>query len=253
MWQEMEEEGVLDYETVLVLVAAWSQPEADISVTSMTSELDSLASRVLAHLHTVQPKHKIFEAVRLEQEAREEANVDWGQIPSMEKVQSENLWSSQESKDIFSATNHIFYSVDGFAGNKEDYYNPNNSFINKVLDSKQVKCKYTISHITICIAGHSHHSEPPVHVCGGQARRGLSPCQLPRSLHAQVAGAPRAAGAQAQVHFHRRLRPRQADDRARGPGHGAAPCGPGRELRSGRAHGGGPADAEEPDLHRIVS
>ena len=120
MWQEMEEEGVLDYETVLVLVAAWSQPEADISVTSMTSELDSLASRVLAHLHTVQPKHKIFEAVRLAQEAREAANVDWGQIPSMEKVQSENLWSSQESKDIFSATNHIFYSVDGFAGNKEN-------------------------------------------------------------------------------------------------------------------------------------
>lgn len=149
MWQEMEEEGVLDYETVLVLVAAWSQPEADISVTSMTSELDSLASRVLAHLHTVHPKHKIFEAVRAEQEAQEEAKVDWGQIPSLEKGQSENLWSSQESKDIFAATNHIFYTVDGFAGNKEDYYNPNNSFINKVLDSKQVKCKCTISNFTI--------------------------------------------------------------------------------------------------------
>ena len=138
LWQEMEEEGVLDYETVLVMVAAWSQPEADISVTSMTSELDSLASRVLAHLHTVQPKHKIFKAVRLEQEAREEADVNWGQIPTLEKVQSENLWSSQESKEILAATNHILYTVDGFAGNKEDYYNPDNSFINKVLDTKQV-------------------------------------------------------------------------------------------------------------------
>ena len=143
MWQEMEEEGVLNYETVLVMVAAWSQPEADISVTSMTSELDSLASRVLAHLHTVQPKHKIFEAVRLEQEAREEADVNWGQIPSLERPQSENMWSSQESKEILAATNHILYTVDGFAGNKEDYYNPNNSFINKVLDTKQVM--YTIS------------------------------------------------------------------------------------------------------------
>ena len=138
MWQEMEEEGVLDYETVLVMVAAWSQPEADISVTSMTSELDSLASRVLAHLHTVQPKHKIFEAVRLEQEAKEEADVNWGQIPSLERPQSENMWSPQESKEILAATNHILYTVDGFAGNKEDYYNPNNSFINKVLDTKQV-------------------------------------------------------------------------------------------------------------------
>ena len=147
-WQEMEEEGVLDYETVLVMVAAWSQPEADIS--SMTSELDSLASRVLAHLHTVQPKHKIFEAVRVEQEAREEANVDWGQIPGLEKGQG--LWSSQESKDILAATNHIFYTVDGFAGNKEDYYNPNNSFINKVLDTKQVninKHVYTCTHFTL--------------------------------------------------------------------------------------------------------
>ena len=135
-WQEMEEEGVLDYEMVLVKVAAWSQPEDDISLTSVTSELDNLASRVLAHLHTVQPKHKIFEAVRAEQEAREEANVDWSRIPGLEKGQG--LWSSQESKDILAATNHIFYTVDGFAGNKEDYYNPNNSFINKVLDTKQV-------------------------------------------------------------------------------------------------------------------
>ena len=147
-WPEMEKEGALDYETVLVMVAAWSQPEADISVTSMTSELDSLASRVLAHLHTVQPKHKIFEAVRAEQEAREEANVDWGQIPGLEKGQSENLWGSQESKDILAATNHIFYTVDGFAGNKEDYYNPNNSFINKVLDTKQVN-KYTCERVHI--------------------------------------------------------------------------------------------------------
>ena len=51
------------------MVAAWSQPEADMSITSLTSELASLALRVLAHLHTVQPKHKIFETVRLDQEA----------------------------------------------------------------------------------------------------------------------------------------------------------------------------------------
>ena len=143
LWQEMEEEGVLDYETVLVMVAAWSQPKADISVTSMTSELDSLASRVLAHLHTVQPKHKIFKAVRLEQEAREEADVNWGQIPTLEKC--ENLWNSQESKEILAATNHILYTVDGFAGNKEDYYNPENSFINKVLDTKQVIMQFVYS------------------------------------------------------------------------------------------------------------
>ena len=49
-------------------MTSWSQPEADMSMTSLTLELDSLASRVLAHLYTVQPKHKIFETVRLEQE-----------------------------------------------------------------------------------------------------------------------------------------------------------------------------------------
>merc|ERR1719221_989230 len=137
IWPEMEEEGCLDHETVLIMVAAWSQPEADISPTSMTSELDGLASRVLAYLHTVQPRHKIFEAVRGEQEARKEADVDWGKLPSLEKGHSENLWSPGESKEILAATNHILYTVDGFSGNTEDYYNPNNSFINKVLETKQ--------------------------------------------------------------------------------------------------------------------
>ena len=132
---------------VLWMVAAWSQPEDDISLTSMTSELDSLASRVLAHLHTVQPKHKIFEAVRAEQEAREEANVDWRRIPGLEK--REDLWSSQESKDILAATNHILYTVDGFGGD-DQIYHPRNFFIDKVLDSKKGN-PITLSLLYMCV------------------------------------------------------------------------------------------------------
>ena len=147
-WQEMEAEGALDYETVLVTVAAWSQPEDDISMTSVTSELDSLASRVLAHLHSVQPSHKIFEAVRAEQEAREEANVDWSRIPSLEK--SENLWSSQESKDILASTNHILYTIDRFASDHPPFFNANIFFIDKVLGSKKGH-SMTLSLLYMCV------------------------------------------------------------------------------------------------------
>ena len=145
-WKEMEEKGVLNYEMVLWMVAAWSQPEDDISLTSVTSELDSLASRVLAHLHTVQPKHKIFEAVRAEQEALEEANVDWSRIPGLEK--SEDLWSSQENKDILAATNYILYTVDGFGGDDQFYIR--HFFIDKVLDSKKGN-PITLSLLYMCV------------------------------------------------------------------------------------------------------
>eukprot|EP00878_Enallax_costatus_P039749 GHUV01045641.1.p1 GENE.GHUV01045641.1~~GHUV01045641.1.p1 ORF type:complete len:126 (+),score=57.15 GHUV01045641.1:2-379(+) len=38
--------------------------------------------------------------------------------------------------------NRVLYDVHGFKGNEEDYYNPNNSYINKVLETKKGKPAY---------------------------------------------------------------------------------------------------------------
>ena len=136
-WPQQEEEGRLTYETVLVTIAQWSQPSLDISARDISRQLDSLASRVLAQLRQSCPGHPIFTKIREQQQMRNEAGLDLSKLPDFNEKLSENVWSPQESKEILKSANHILYSVDGFSGNNEDYYNPDNSYINSMLENKQ--------------------------------------------------------------------------------------------------------------------
>jgi regulator of sirC expression with transglutaminase-like and TPR domain len=46
------------------------------------------------------------------------------------------LSSTAESAEIISALNHVLFVEHGFRGNREDYYDPRNSFLNDVLERK---------------------------------------------------------------------------------------------------------------------
>ena len=137
-WPQMEEEARLTYEDILVTIAQWSQPTLDISSRAVCGQLDSLASRVLSHLQTSVPRHPIFLKMREEQELRTDASLQLSRLPNFAGNLTENVWSSQDSKDILKSANNVLYGVEGFAGNNDDYYNADNSYINCILESKQV-------------------------------------------------------------------------------------------------------------------
>ena len=201
-WPAMEDEGCLSYEAVLVQVALWCQPSLLDCTAAVARALDSLAARVLGHLATSRPKHPIFRG-----QDTDSADTDWAQLigllPPVASSPGDTMWSAQDTRDILASTNHILYEVEGFTGNKEDYYNPNNSYINVILETKQVsESLKTITMTMMLCPGYPDNTEPAVHLHPGQAGGGLPPHQLPRTLHAQVAGAPGRGRGQEEVHFH---------------------------------------------------
>ncbi|CAB1061557.1 hypothetical protein D1BOALGB6SA_6332 [Olavius sp. associated proteobacterium Delta 1] len=44
--------------------------------------------------------------------------------------------SNPKSEDIIDRMNYILFEREKFRGNRENYYNPDNSFLNRVLDEK---------------------------------------------------------------------------------------------------------------------
>ncbi len=45
---------------------------------------------------------------------------------------TESLWSPAQCRVVLEALNHILYQKLGFRGNQDDYYDPQNSYINRV-------------------------------------------------------------------------------------------------------------------------
>ena len=134
-WLEMQEESSLGYETVLVTLAQWLQPTLNIQPLVIRSTLDNIAGRILEHLHTQHPDHGVFKQMKQEQSDQEEFDVF--KLPQIDERLEQNVWTGVESRQILSSTNHVLYDVVELNGNKEDYYCPDNSFINKILETKQ--------------------------------------------------------------------------------------------------------------------
>ena len=110
-----------------------------------------MASKILSHLHQANPKHPIFVKIKEDQEEKDVIDICWTQLPNIPENLKENSWSPPETKEILLSTNHVLYNVEGFSGNREDYYNPNNSYIDMILDTKQVetKCCSSLSYFDI--------------------------------------------------------------------------------------------------------
>jgi len=130
-----EDDLSLSYEDALVMVAQWCQPALDISTKSVANQLDKLAIASLSHLLDQYPNHPIFAKIRSDQSDR--TNVNLTQLPELPTRLTSNLWSSQECHLVMSSVNHVLYTVEGFMGNSGDYYNSDNSYINRIMETKQ--------------------------------------------------------------------------------------------------------------------
>ena len=62
-----------------------------------------------------------------------------------------NMTANTESADIITRLNYILFEQEGFRGNRENYYDPDNSFLNRVLE-KKIGIPITLSLIYIEVA-----------------------------------------------------------------------------------------------------
>ena len=124
----------LSYEEVMVAIAQWTQPTLHITTQTIAQSLDTISRKVLDQLLMTNPNHSIFTQIKQEQSKQEVVNLT--QLPQIEHSLTESLWSPAECKEILLCANHVLYNIEGFSGNKEDYYNPDNSMINRVLETK---------------------------------------------------------------------------------------------------------------------
>ena len=46
----------------------------------------------------------------------------------------ENLWTCEQSEAVLEALNSVLFVKHKFCGNRSDYYNPTNSYIDKVIE-----------------------------------------------------------------------------------------------------------------------
>ena len=132
LWPELESgQGQHSYEAALVMVAQWCQPCLDLQEAEVAAALDRLGERVLEHLVPSQPNLAIFRQIVLQQEQQVKKNPT--QLPHVPAVFKDSLWQIDDIRSILQAANHVLYQIEGLQGNREDYSNPDNSYINKVL------------------------------------------------------------------------------------------------------------------------
>lgn len=124
----------ISYEECLVLVATWCQPtNLSLSPVRIRRRLDRLAERVLSHLLSICPDHPIFTCVRSSQSNTTE--VQMNKLPELSSTQ-QSMWAPSDCRLLINSSNHVLFTEEGLAGNSNDYYSPDNSYIDRVLDSK---------------------------------------------------------------------------------------------------------------------
>ncbi|XP_056008916.1 F-box only protein 21-like [Ostrea edulis] len=96
-------------ETGATLLGQWFQPTEDVTENAVIDRLDEIAERVKQNL----PE----------------------KLASKYSEGVPNL-STEHQRVVLEIMNHVMYTELGFQGNAENYYDENNSYINKVLDRK---------------------------------------------------------------------------------------------------------------------
>ncbi|XP_061197730.1 F-box only protein 21-like [Saccostrea echinata] len=91
------------------IISQWFQPTDDVTENSIIDRLDDIAERVKQNL----PENL--------------ASLYSEGVPTL---------STKQERVVLETMNHVIYTEMGFHGNEENYYDENNSFINKVLDRK---------------------------------------------------------------------------------------------------------------------
>jgi regulator of sirC expression with transglutaminase-like and TPR domain len=98
------DDHTIDLAQAALLIASIEYPELDAA--RYIAQLDTFAERVRGHLALPDPQ----------------------QLPQ--------LPAETDTLAVIDAINTVLFEEEQFRGNKEDYYNPNNSFLNKVLEDR---------------------------------------------------------------------------------------------------------------------
>ncbi|XP_013421720.1 F-box only protein 21 [Lingula anatina] len=102
-----------------VLLAQWCQPTVDITINGVSDQLDVIATKVQKLLSERFKDHPACK----------------GELLDVTEVQS-SRWEPVQCKMVLEAVNYVLYQELEFHGNSDDYYLPDNSYINRVLETK---------------------------------------------------------------------------------------------------------------------
>jgi len=120
------------YETILVVIAQWCQPIANITSKCVSDKIESLAASALSHLLEYSPEHSIFDHIA----QNEKLTVRTAKLPRLKHPLTSNLWNPQECRQLITSVNFIMFTVEDFICGE----NVENSFINVVIESKIKVC-----------------------------------------------------------------------------------------------------------------
>ena len=134
-----------DYYKGLVHFSQWFQPLSRICIASVKYDVERIATSTLRYLHSKFPKHSVFnDEKRLKKDETGTKTCD-NKDDSFDKYlfqdsrfpQCEVLLEEKDAYQLLDAINYVMFQEEGFRGNTSNYYNPNNSYIDKVLETRQ--------------------------------------------------------------------------------------------------------------------
>ena len=126
-WEEFKEREVKDQNLYqgLIMIAQWFQPLESISLNRVQCDVLHIAMGTVEKLKDTHPNHPIFQL------KDEEIFV------KNKNLTEDRFGGGKNSLAILDALNDFMFKSSGFRGNTANYYNPANSYIDKVLQSRQ--------------------------------------------------------------------------------------------------------------------
>eukprot|EP00088_Acartia_fossae_P001616 TRINITY_DN10642_c0_g1_i1.p1 TRINITY_DN10642_c0_g1~~TRINITY_DN10642_c0_g1_i1.p1 ORF type:complete len:598 (-),score=77.38 TRINITY_DN10642_c0_g1_i1:98-1891(-) len=119
------------YERTLIMIASWCQPHKDISHATIKRRLDAYAQNIFDML-----KHKGIIDVTIVKD-----------LTTLRKM----VKSREVEAAILDTTNN-FLEMEGFNGNSDNYYLPDNSYIDRILETK-LGIPISLSLLYLCLVG----------------------------------------------------------------------------------------------------
>ena len=135
-----------DYYRGLVHFSQWFQPLSRICIASVKFDVDRIAISTVKHLYTKYPKHPLFRSENQPSSSNTcKTKCDTIDPESFHNYlftesvlsESETIFENNDAFKILDSLNYIMFEEERFRGNTSNYYNPNNSYIDKVLETRQ--------------------------------------------------------------------------------------------------------------------
>jgi len=124
----------ISLESSMIKIAQWCQPTEEITENDIIDQFDKFAVDILQDLSGKYPDHPIFKAIKEQNETTTSSKPIL--LPIIPQPMTQSVWSPVDSRRILESANHHLYQVVQLSGNTENYYSAENSFINKILETK---------------------------------------------------------------------------------------------------------------------